>query len=200
MLAQYDKIYQFYNQQCRETDMPNKIAMQNRGNLYLTGYRCLVNFCTAYHRNQVDGYRFTSSAALIAQDWGKRQQPKTIRRHLIRLSAVTELETEIAPKDSLTLGITLFTRITEFKKGFFKNVHLWVDPAFVVFNDPKLQAEHAEQYPIPIWKPPPKQAKPLAGADQPRTARTADGDASKVLSNQIADRLSNRFRVNRKGK
>ena len=193
MLAQYEKIYQQYNLTCRDTDMPNKIAMQNRGALYATGYRCLINFCTAYHRNKTDGYRFTTSAALLAQDWGKKQQSKTVRRHLIRLSSEKELYTDAS--DALTLGITLFTKMTEFKKGFYKNVHLWVDPAFVVFSDPKLQAEHAEHYPVPIWKPPPKQTKPLVGTEQSRTATASDGDASEVVRTQIAERLSKRFRV-----
>jgi len=192
MLARYERVYQCYNQQCRETDLPNKIAMQNRGNLYHTGYRCIVNFCTAYHRNKVEGYMFTTSAALLAQDWGIKQQSKTVRRHLIRLSSEKVLDTD--PTEHLTIGITLFTKMTEFKKGFFKNVHLWLNPGFIVFQDKQLQKEHESVYPIPIWKPP-KQAKPPAGTDQSRTSAPADGDASATVRTHVTQRLSEKFRV-----
>ena len=196
MLAVYEQVYQEYNQQCAASDLPNKLAMQNRGALYSTGYRCIVNFCTAYHRNQVEGYQFETSAALLAQDWGKKQQSKTVRRHLIRLSQETYLDTD--PTDFHKIGISLFTKMQEFKKGYYKNVRLWLDPSFIVFSDAKLQQEHRSVYPLPLWKPPPKETtSKLAEADQPRKIAGADGEAADLLRDQIGKRLGNKFRVSR---
>ncbi|MGB0521448.1 MAG: hypothetical protein ACPGJS_00740 [Flammeovirgaceae bacterium] len=193
MLAQYEKIYQHYNQLCKESDLPNKLAMQNRGALYTTGYRCLVNFCTAYHRNQAEGYMFETSAALLAQDWGKKQQSKTVRRHLIRLAQQTKLDTD--PTDFLKIGIPLFTKLEEFKKGFYKNVRLWVNPCFIVYSDARLQEEHQRFHPLPTWKPPPKEEKAAAGAEQSRKTALADGEASAKVRDQIRQRLAGKFRV-----
>ena len=198
MLAQYEKVYQNYNSMCAKSDMPNKLAMQNRGALYSTGYRCLVNFCTAYHRNQADGYQFTSSAALLAQDWGKKQQPKTIRRHLIRLAKHTKLN-PIPMEEPLKIGIPLFTQLEEFWQGNYKNVRLWLNPCFIVFAEAAIQAQHAKDYPLPSWKPPPQKQPSSAGADKPRKIAPNDGEASDKVRGQIANRLASRFKVS-KGK
>jgi len=193
MLANYKRIYAAYNLQCKNSGLLNKIALQNRGGMYTTGHRLIINFCKAYHNNRTEGFRMSTSAALMAQDWGKGQAARTVRRHLIRFSETTILETE--EEEGLEkMGIPLFTMMREYMKGSYKNVDLWLHPSFIVFADENIQQYHAAQYPPHSWKPP-AQVPGIIGADQLRKTEQPSGEAQEVRM-QMAKRLKRKFRVN----
>ena len=130
-LAQYRAVYEAYNTQC------NTLSEQNRGGRYATGYRCLINFCTAYHRGHTKGYRFETSYAMMAQDWGLSMSAKSIKRHLLRLSQ--EVIT-LNPCQHQAIVLPLFSQLKEIKRRGLLHVKLHLHPSFIVFENRELQA------------------------------------------------------------
>lgn len=131
MLSQYREVYERHNAQC------NILSAQNRGGQYATGYRCIVNFCTAYHRGKTKGFCFETSYAMMAQDWGLSLSAKSIKRHLLRLS---EEVTTLNKCQHQPMAIPLFSHLKEIRRRGHLHVKLWLHPSFIVFENKELQA------------------------------------------------------------
>ena len=140
MLEQYRQRYESYNAQC------TRLAEQNRGGAYATGYRCLINFCKAYHEGRTRGFTFETSYALLAQDWGLSQSPKTIKRHLLRLSAEVSLLHTNRVGAGEQVALPLFNRLEEVRRKSYLNVKISLHPSFIVYCHEGVQQLHAKEY------------------------------------------------------